>query len=151
MDPSRRSLLKGASALTALVATQDAWSRAAPRVELATVSELVPGVPRVFDYPAGHPVVLVRLGRAARDGVGPDRDIVCFSMACTHQGCPVVFRDGRLLCPCHYSQFDPAMGGQCYQGPANDPLPRILLEVHGDTIFATGIEGLVWGHVENPE
>ena len=95
-------------------------------------------------------MLLVRLGRPATGGVGEHRDIVAFSQLCTHQGCPVAFVDGRFRCPCHFSQFDPAVEGRCYQGPAHHDLPRVLLEVEGDTVYATGMVGLPWGRTESP-
>ncbi|MEZ4321608.1 MAG: arsenate reductase (azurin) small subunit [Myxococcota bacterium] len=150
MQPSRRAVLGGGTALAAFLASSTA-SAVAPRTRLAALSDLKVGEPRVLAYPTpDHPVVLVKLGRAAKGGVGEARDIVCFSMLCTHQGCPVTFADGRFLCPCHYSQFDPAVAGQCYQGPAYENLPQIRLQLEGEDVFAVGIEGLIWGRVENP-
>jgi arsenite oxidase small subunit len=150
MNPSRRAVLGGTAALAALAASSPE-ARAASSQQLAAVADLKPGVPLVLSYPtADHPVILVKLGRPARGGVGDDGDIVCFSMICTHQGCPVGFSEGRFLCPCHYSQFDPAVGGQCFQGPAYENLPQIRLRIEGGAVFAFGIEGLVWGRTENP-
>jgi ubiquinol-cytochrome c reductase iron-sulfur subunit len=34
-----------------------------------------------------------------------------------------------LVCPCHYSTFDPATGGTVLFGPAGRPLPMLPLEV----------------------
>lgn len=151
MQPSRRAVLGGTAALAALLASTSDATAGPPRKRLAALSDLKTGEPVVMPWPtADHPVILVKLGRPARGGIGPDGDVVCFSMLCTHQGCPVGFAKGRLLCPCHYSQFDPAVGGQCYQGPAHENLPQIRLVLEGDDVVAVGLEGLVWGRVENP-
>jgi ubiquinol-cytochrome c reductase iron-sulfur subunit len=36
-----------------------------------------------------------------------------------------------LVCPCHYSTFDPASGGAVQIGPAGRPLPMLPLEIDG--------------------
>jgi ubiquinol-cytochrome c reductase iron-sulfur subunit len=36
-----------------------------------------------------------------------------------------------LVCPCHYSTFDPASGGTVQFGPAGRPLPMLPLEIDG--------------------
>ena len=37
-----------------------------------------------------------------------------------------------LVCPCHYSTFDPFTGGTVIYGPAGRPLPQLPLEIDGD-------------------
>jgi arsenite oxidase small subunit len=72
--------------------------------------------------------------------------VVAYSAVCTHLGCVVAVKDGRFVCPCHASMFDPAAGGRCYQGPASTALPRVRLMVDGDgAVRATGLDGVVWG------
>jgi ubiquinol-cytochrome c reductase iron-sulfur subunit len=83
----------------------------------------------------GSPVVVVRVG----DG---DRGVVAYSKICTHAGCAVaLYRKPTfaavqprpaLVCPCHYSTFDPAADGKVLFGPAGRPLPRLPLEVDSD-------------------
>lgn len=94
------------------------------------------------------PLVLVRMkpaelklpaGRAAWAPEG----ILAYSRICTHAGCaielyrkprfPVVEPKPALVCPCHYSTFDPATGASVIFGPAGRPLPQLPL-----TIDATG-------------
>ena len=60
-------------------------------------------------------------------GVGPNRDIVAYSMLCTHMGCPVSYDAGTsasFKCPCHFSMFDAELGGQMICGQATENLPR---------------------------
>jgi ubiquinol-cytochrome c reductase iron-sulfur subunit len=35
------------------------------------------------------------------------------------------------VCPCHYSTFDPARGGEVIFGPAGRPLPQLPLVIDG--------------------
>jgi ubiquinol-cytochrome c reductase iron-sulfur subunit len=68
--------------------------------------------------------------------------IVAFSKICTHAGCaialyrkptfPVVEPHAALVCPCHYSTFDPARGGEVIYGPAGRPLPQLPLLIDSD-------------------
>ncbi len=122
-----------------------------PAVKVANVAQVRTGEPIPFNYPdASSPAILLKLGRPAMGGVGRERDIVAFSTLCTHMGCPVQYKGGRLVCPCHYSMFDPAKGGQCYQGLASSWLPQIPLRIDakGD-IYATAVMGLIWGRAKN--
>jgi len=67
------------------------------------------------------------------------RGIVAYSKICTHAGCAVaLYRKPTfaaveprpaLVCPCHYSTFDPAAGGAVLFGPAGRPLPQLPLSV----------------------
>ena len=44
-----------------------------------------------------------------------------------------------LVCPCHYSTFDPADGGSVLFGPAGRPLPQLPLTIAADhTLRAAG-------------
>jgi ubiquinol-cytochrome c reductase iron-sulfur subunit len=92
----------------------------------------------------GAPLVLVRLDPAdlrlpaQRRGWAPD-GIVAYSKICTHAGCAIgLYRSPNfaatqprpaLVCPCHYSTFDPATGGNVIFGPAGRPLPQLPLAV----------------------
>jgi quinol---cytochrome c reductase iron-sulfur subunit len=97
---------------------------------------------------------------AKRADWAPD-GILAFSKICTHAGCAVsMFRyplypphvpGPALVCPCHYSTFDPARGGQVVFGPAGRPLPQLPLEVddNGELRAAGSFSGPVgpswWG------
>jgi ubiquinol-cytochrome c reductase iron-sulfur subunit len=73
-----------------------------------------------------------------REGWAP-HGILAFSKICTHAGCAVsMFRyplfspkvpKPALVCPCHYSTFDPARGGKVIFGPAGRPLPQLPVAV----------------------
>ena len=92
----------------------------------------------------GSAVVLVRLpperlklppelAHYAADG------IVAYSKICTHAGCAIslyrapLFQPAEpppaLVCPCHYSTFDPADGGTVTFGPAGRKLPMLPLRI----------------------
>jgi ubiquinol-cytochrome c reductase iron-sulfur subunit len=67
--------------------------------------------------------------------------ILAYSRICTHAGCAItlyrapLFQPDEprpaLVCPCHYSTFDPATGGTVTFGPAGRDLP--LLPVYKDS------------------
>jgi Rieske Fe-S protein len=44
-----------------------------------------------------------------------------------------------LACPCHHGYFS-AKDGSVLQGPPPRPLPRILLERHGQELVAIGVK-----------
>jgi quinol---cytochrome c reductase iron-sulfur subunit len=94
----------------------------------------------------GSPVIVVRLPRAKLDLPsslkGYDSGgIVAYSAICTHAGCAIsMYRvptfapaepGPALVCPCHYSTFDPATGGTVIFGPAGRALPMLPLRIDG--------------------
>ena len=102
----------------------------------------------------GAPLVLVRLPGSAlhlpagREHWAPE-GILAYSKICTHAGCAInLYRDPlypaaeprpALVCPCHYSTFDPARGGKVMFGPAGRPLPQLPLEIaSGGVLRAAG-------------
>lgn len=94
----------------------------------------------------GASVVVVRLNPGGiqmppeRAAWVPD-GIVAYSKICTHAGCaialyrkptfPVLEPHAALVCPCHYSTFDPARAGAVIYGPAGRPLPQLPLLIDG--------------------
>jgi ubiquinol-cytochrome c reductase iron-sulfur subunit len=87
----------------------------------------------------GAPLVLVRLPLEQireRRSWAP-HGIVAYSKICTHAGCAIAlyrkptFADVEprpaLVCPCHYSTFDPADAGKVLFGPAGRALPQLPL------------------------
>jgi ubiquinol-cytochrome c reductase iron-sulfur subunit len=101
----------------------------------------------------GSPVVLVRLDPsrldlpAGRRGWAP-QGILAYSKICTHAGCAIalyraplfqpVEQPPGLVCPCHYSTFDPATGGTVVFGPAGRPLPQLPLRIDRDGNLRAG-------------
>lgn len=108
--------------------------RTAPqRRKIAEAQQLAVGEAVGFHYPTEHdPCLLLRRG---------EREFVAFGAQCTHLMCGVRPEpdSGRLHCPCHRGYFDSATGSPL-AGPPRRPLPRILLEVEEDSIYATGVE-----------
>jgi arsenite oxidase small subunit len=125
-----------------------------PTNAVGRAAELKPGVPVPFNYPdAASPCVLLKTGTPAAGGVGPQRDIVAFSILCTHRGCPVAYdaTAGTFKCPCHFSIFDPDKNGQMVCGQATVNLPQIVLEYDAaaDRIAAVAVAGLIYGRASN--
>jgi ubiquinol-cytochrome c reductase iron-sulfur subunit len=94
----------------------------------------------------GASLVVVRLPAASlklpSELQGYDADgIVAYSKICTHAGCAIAMYRvptfppdeprPALVCPCHYSTFDPATGGTVTFGPAGRPLPMLPLTIDG--------------------
>ena len=90
------------------------------------------------------PLVLIRL-EPADLRLPPERaqwapqGILAYSKICTHAACAIsLYRAPlfeptaprpALVCPCHYSTFDPADGGSVLFGPAGRPLPQLPLRI----------------------
>ena len=70
----------------------------------------------------------------------PNNSFVAFEKACTHEGVPVYYDPGThtLVCPAHFSIFDPTNGGKVIQGPANRPLAGVTIRVNSDGTITTG-------------
>jgi Rieske Fe-S protein len=127
--PRKELIRRGATAglgvvsLSVLVGCGAASSSERP---IARVSEVPPGSAIEFrdDY-SGERAVLVHLEGG---------QFVAYSVVCTHQGCPVAYRDGELVCPCHGSVFDPARGGIAVRGPAQKPLQEIKIDAEGGKV-----------------
>ncbi len=96
-----------------------------------------PGVPG--GIAAGDsPTLLIRLrpGQTVKARKGQAgyqwQDFVAFSKICTHAGCPASLYEqqtGRLLCPCHQSQFQVLEDAKPVFGPATRSLPKLPLGV----------------------
>lgn len=128
-----------------------------PRKLIARLSELEVDVPFDFQYPDEGQYaesILVKLGREAGGGIGPDKDVVAFNYTCTHQGGPLQgtyqAADKALgPCPLHLTTFDLTRHGIFIAGQAYQSLPQVLLELDGDDIYAVGMFGLIYGRFDN--
>jgi len=140
---SRRDLVKFIVLTSAALVVGQFWilftsvfsRRLAPPIgePIARVDELSIGGAKTFTYPGGStPRLLVRTSATA---------FVAYDQQCTHLLCPVVpaFELGRLHCPCHNGWFD-LETGRPLAGPPQRALPRVLVEVRDDTVYATGVE-----------
>ena len=165
---SRRDFLLGAGATTATVVVvlnpgtpmaQEVPAVVAtyPRKWIARLSELVTDQPVDFRYPDEglySDSFVVKLGRKAGGGIGPEEDVIAFNYICTHQGGPMqgtYKAEHKALgpCPLHLSTYDLTRHGILISGQAYQSLPQVLLELEGDDIYAVGIFGLVYGRFDN--
>jgi ubiquinol-cytochrome c reductase iron-sulfur subunit len=99
-----------------------AFPEGADKEEIGSSLVVVRLPPAQLDLPPGHE-------HYAADG------IVAYSKICTHAGCAIslyrapLFQPDEpkpaLVCPCHYSTFDPATGGKVLFGPAGRKLPML--------------------------
>jgi ubiquinol-cytochrome c reductase iron-sulfur subunit len=100
------------------------------------------------------PVIVARLRPAELDMPLDRRSwtpegLVAYSNICTHAGCAVSMMryplyeatsaGPGLVCPCHYSTFDPRRAGRVTFGPAGRPLPQLPLALDAQrNIVAAG-------------
>jgi len=164
VDTGRRQFLRGSlmatagAAVSTVMTPAQAKAQALARVEypanrLANLADLAVNEPMDITYPdADSPGVLIKLGQAVEGGIGPDGDVVAFSVLCPHKGWPMSYsaEDKTLNCPGHHSRFDCEAGGQQIWGHATQNLPQFLLRVDdaGD-IYAEGVDELIYGRLSN--
>jgi ubiquinol-cytochrome c reductase iron-sulfur subunit len=124
---------------------------------MATVFPGVPGGAKASD-------AAVMLFRVRSDSVIRIRDgqqgfqfgdYYAYSKICTHVGCPVSLYEqqtGRVLCPCHQSQFNLYEGMFPVFGPATRPLPQLPIELDDEGYFVAAkdfVEAVGPGFWEN--
>jgi ubiquinol-cytochrome c reductase iron-sulfur subunit len=89
-------------------------------------------------------VLLIRLRPGQKSVPRPGQedfgweDYLAYSKICTHAGCPASLYEqqtGRLLCPCHQSQFDLLQDAKPVFGPAARPLPKLAITVDDEGYF----------------
>jgi arsenite oxidase small subunit len=92
------------------------------------------GTPFTSHYPdSTHPNALFKLA---------DGSVVAYSLLCTHVCCTVSYDTSSELfvCLCHGSVFNSS--GGVVQGPADTPLPMVVLQVDSaGNVRATGFSG----------
>lgn len=157
----RDLLIAGAAGATAgvvapgLAAAATGERREYPRLPVVRIGDLKEGEPVAFNYPLeDQPNMIVKLGKPAQGGVGPDNDIVAFSVLCTHMGGSLRGRyrhDSKAMgpCPFHFSTFDLTKGGAPVHASATENLPQVRLVTDGDQVVAVGMEGLIYGYRDN--
>jgi ubiquinol-cytochrome c reductase iron-sulfur subunit len=125
------------------------WRRVSPDdLEPGGIATVFPGVraktPEGTDgvTDASSPTLLIRLrpgqtvkprkGQAHYGWPADNPEYIAFSKICTHAGCPASLYEqqtGRLLCPCHQSQFQVLEDAKPVFGPATRSLPKLPLTV----------------------
>nr|1G8J_B Chain B, ARSENITE OXIDASE [Alcaligenes faecalis]1G8J_D Chain D, ARSENITE OXIDASE [Alcaligenes faecalis] len=125
-----------------------------PATAVSVAKNLAANEPSSFTYPdTSSPCVAVKLGAPVPGGVGPDDDIVAYSVLCTHMGCPTSYDSSSktFSCPCHFTEFDAEKAGQMICGEATADLPRVLLryDAASDALTAVGVDGLIYGRQAN--
>lgn len=134
------ALTLGIGALAAAVASVPAVAVLLTPLGRRRATTWVP-VGRVGDFPVGETVKVTYLeprsvpwaGKAARSAAWlrrtSDEEIVVFSGACTHVGCPVHWAASAelFLCPCHGGAYHP--DGTVAAGPPPRPLPLVPVRI----------------------
>jgi len=128
-----------------------------PRKKIASLNQLALDTPVDFTYPRDDyysASFVVKLGRPAGGGVGPERDVVAFNYLCTHMGGPLQGQykaQYKIIgpCPFHLSTYDLTKHGMIVAGSGTESLPQVVLEVEKDDIYATGVMGLIYGYHDN--
>ena len=132
-DPNRRVVLLGVGAVGASAALSACGgsSSTTPATSSPAATD-GPLVLRTSDVPVGGGSV----DQAAKVIVTQPEagQFHAFSAVCTHKGCLVEgVSDGKILCPCHGSQFSPT-DGSVLGGPATTPLESMTVAVSGDQL-----------------
>jgi len=96
------------------------------RLSLAHYPELTAdgGSLKVLPKGAQDPIYVLALG---------NRRYAALLPICTHLGCTVEIEEGRLVCPCHGSNYD--REGRVLRGPAERPLSRYRAELTPDDVL----------------
>ena len=95
-----------------------------------------------FAYPNGNSLC---------KAVYVDGQVKAYSTICTHKGCPTMYdkKTETFVCPCHFTKYDAKKDGQMIIGHATGGLPKVILEINGDDIYAIGVDGLIFGRINN--
>ena len=115
-------------------------------IEPGGIETVFPGTPDglTTQVVADSVVLLIRLrpGQTVHARPGQEdfgwEDYLAYSKICTHAGCPASLYEqqtGRLLCPCHQSQFDLLQDAKPVFGPAARPLPKLAITLDDEGYF----------------
>lgn len=151
---SRRGFLKAAGILAGTAVVSPAMVASTEKAKtqsvfgeyesnkIGTVSQLKKDGEIDFNYPDDNSMC---------KAVYVNGEIKAYSIICTHKGCPTLYNKDlqQFECPCHYTKYDAAKDGQMVIGHATGGLPKVLLEIKGDDIYAVGFDGLIFGRINN--
>ncbi len=106
--------------------------RSLDEVKVAAADQIPVGGSIAFEYPRKGDLCLLIHKEPGH--------FVAYSRRCTHLSCPVDYQPElkRLYCHCHNGAFS-LEDGRVLQGPPPRPLPRILIQLRQDGIYAVGI------------
>jgi arsenite oxidase small subunit len=160
-----QTVTEGSATSTTSTSSSSTSASPFPRVRVANASDLSGGQSVTFNYPLDNtPNVLAKVGVQAEGGVGPDGDIVAFSLICQHLGCVwgYVPTGGSPKCDssykakgpvgyccCHGSVYDLADGGKVLETPSPRPQPQVTLQFDDSSgdIYAVGMgPPTIFGH-----
>jgi arsenite oxidase small subunit len=110
--------------------------------KIGTVSQLKKDGELDFSYPDNSSLC---------KAVYVNNEIKAYSTICTHKGCPTIYNKEleQFECPCHFTKYDAVKDGQMIIGHATGGLPKVILEIKGDDIYAVGFDGLIFGRINN--
>lgn len=104
-----------------------------PQQKIIDVKDIAIGESVEFHFPSKYDsAILIRLGQ---------NKFVAYQNACTHLRCPVywVKEEKEMVCPCHHGKFNVNTGVPT-AGPPRRPLPEIIVQVQGETIYAVRVK-----------
>jgi arsenite oxidase small subunit len=124
--------------------------------QVANVNTMKVNTPLTYYYPLDNqPNIIVKVGVAVENGIGPDGDIVSYSDICQHLGCnpgfvapsgsppcnsSYVATKAVMYCCCHGSIYDLGQDAEVIGGPAPRSVPRVILGLDSTgNIYATGM------------
>jgi nitrite reductase/ring-hydroxylating ferredoxin subunit len=96
---------------------------------VCTLDELPPGSMRAFLLDESNPDSRVVVANVAGE-------VRAFGGICTHAYAELdkgFLRDGRIMCPLHFSEFDTATG-EALSPPALDPIPIYPVKLEGGSV-----------------
>jgi Rieske Fe-S protein len=142
---SRRSVLTGSVAAVAAAVAGFVVARNSDAAKAKSPTSAANGYgPSTRGTDNNSPKPIVALAKVTGDGIiaggvvltrDASGGVQGRSATCTHQGCSVLApHDGKVVCPCHGSEFDPATG-RVLRGPATQPLPAVPVRVQGDEVY----------------
>jgi Rieske Fe-S protein len=143
-QPSRRSVLTGGAAAVAAAIAGYAVARNSDAAKAKSPTAAANGYGPSSGGSGHTSKPLVALANVTGDGIIAGGVVLTRDAAggvqgrsatCTHQGCSVLApHDGKVVCPCHGSEFDPA-SGKVLRGPATQPLPAVPVRVQGGEVY----------------